>query len=88
MVADPPAELLNQWLTCGFLHCRTMPGMPGAVLSCPADTGKHRLTTAGCAEYVPKTRNARFACRMMAALGRGVSSVERTARVDRPDRSR
>ena len=28
--------------------------MPGGVLCCPASTGKHRLTTAGCAEYVLK----------------------------------
>jgi hypothetical protein len=28
--------------------------LPGGVLCCPAGTGKHRPTTASCAEYVPK----------------------------------
>ncbi len=54
MVADRPPTRENRSLTCGFSHSRVAPGMPGPTLSCPAGTGKHRPTTAGCAEYVPK----------------------------------
>ena len=54
MVADCPPTRENRSLTCGFFNIRVAPGMPGATQSCPAGTGKHRPTTAGCAEYVPK----------------------------------
>ncbi len=54
MVADRPPTRENRSVTCGFSHSRVAPGMSGATLSCPAGTGKHRPTTAGCAEYVPK----------------------------------
>jgi hypothetical protein len=37
--------------TCGFSPSRSLPGWRGPVLS---GTGKHRPTTPGCPEYVPK----------------------------------
>src|SRR5712691_12628647 len=55
MVADPPARPRKP-----VAHLRILPfawgcqGMPGGVRCCPAGTGKHRPTTVGCAEYVPK----------------------------------
>jgi hypothetical protein len=55
---DVRITALSWEATVRVFHTRSGP----TALSCPADTGPHRLVTALCAQYVPKFFARRPAC--------------------------